>query len=38
LTICTEYPIHSDAYRRACEAMKAIDVVAEVLVGDPQFF
>lgn len=37
LAICTEYPIHSDASRHAGEAMKAIDAVAEALVGDPQF-
>lgn len=35
---CTNYPIHSDAYRRASEAMKAIDAVAEALVGDPHYF
>jgi len=32
------YPIDSDAYRRAGEAMAAIDSVAEVLVGDRQYF
>jgi hypothetical protein len=36
--ICTEYPIHSDAYRKAAEAMAATDEVAEALVGDRQFF
>ena len=35
--VCTEYPIHSDAYRKASNAMKAIDEVAEALVGDRQF-
>ena len=38
IAVCTEYPIHSDAYRRAGEAMKAIDGVAEALVGDKQYF
>ena len=38
VAVCTEYPIHSDAYRSASEAMKAIDDVAKALVGDPQFF
>jgi hypothetical protein len=38
VAVCTNYPIHSDAYRRASEAMKAIDAVAEALVGDPHYF
>jgi hypothetical protein len=36
--VCTEYPMHSDAYRKAAEAMAAIDEVAEALIGDRQFF
>lgn len=38
IAVHTQYPIHSDAYRRASEAMKAIDDVAEALVGDRRFF
>ena len=35
IAVCTNYPIHSDPYRRASEAK---DAVAEALVGDRTFF
>ena len=38
VAVRTRYPIQSDVYRRAGEAMDAIDEVAEALVGDRQFF
>ncbi len=38
VAVCTSYPIQSDAYRRASVAMKAIDDVAEALIGDRQYF
>ena len=37
IAVHTQYPIHSDAYQRAGEAMKAIDALAEALVGDPRY-
>lgn len=36
--LSTEYPINGDAYQRGRKAMEAIDDVAEVLVGDRQYF
>ena len=38
IAVHIHYPIHSDAYRRASEAMKAIDDLAETLVGDRHYF
>lgn len=38
VSVCTNYPIHSDAYRRASEAMKALDAVAGALIGDENHF
>ena len=35
--MCDCVHIHSDAYRRAGEAMKAIDDLAEALVGDRHY-
>ena len=38
LIMAIKYPIHSEAFRCASEAMKAIDDVAEALTGNRKFF
>jgi glutamine phosphoribosylpyrophosphate amidotransferase len=38
IAVHIHYPIHSDAYQRAGEALKAIDDLAEALSGDHGYF
>lgn len=38
IAVHIHYPINCDAYRRAGEAIQAIDDLAEILVGDPRYF
>ena len=38
IAVHLHYPIHSDAYRRAGEAWRAIDDLTEVLSGDRGYF
>jgi hypothetical protein len=37
VAVCTAYPIDSDAYRCATRTIRAIDDLAEALVGDRHF-
>ncbi len=37
IAVHTQYPIHSDAYQRAGEAIRAIDDLAEALVDDRRY-